>query len=154
MHEEAPHMGGHTGRKRFLPGYVKWAAVAAGVVIGMIWGFDSFRGSAAPDVIQEETGSPLPENARVIEARCERGSGGILAEVLDRLLARERPSRPIRIPLSCVHRMGYLEIVRVVEGGRVFSRLVKTGGIHNGSVEILSGLRSGERVLLPPPAGE
>jgi hypothetical protein len=41
----------------------------------------------------------------VIEAKCKRGSDGILAETLDRLLARERPSRAIRVPLSCVHRM-------------------------------------------------
>ena len=147
-------MGGHTGRKGFLPGYVKWTAVAVGVVIGIIWGSGSFRGKPLPDVIQEETGAPLPGDARVIEVRCEGESGGILAEALDRLMAREPPREAIRVPPSCVHRVGHLEMVRVVEGGRVFSRLVKTGPAHNTSVEILSGLRKGERLLLSPPAGD
>ena len=58
------------------------------------------------------------------------------------------------VPLSCMHRVGHLEMVRVVEDGRVFSRLVKTGTADSDSVEILSGLRKGERVLLSPPSGE
>ncbi len=147
-------MDEYTGRKGFLPGYVKLTAVAVGVVIGMIWGSGLFRSSPLPDVIQEETGSLLPGVARVIEVRYEGESGGILSEALDKALARERPSEAIRVPLSCVHRMGHLEMVRVVENGRVYSRLVKTGPTHNGSVEILSGLRGGERVLLCLPAGE
>ncbi len=147
-------MGGHTDGKRDFLGFLKWTVVAIGVVIGIFWGFGSFRSRPVPDVIQEETGAPLHEGARVIEVRCEGGSGGILAEAIDRLLARERPREAIRVPLSCVHRVGHLEMIRVVKDGRIFSRLVKTGRADNDLVEILSGLRKGERVLLSPQERE
>ena len=147
-------MGGHTDKKWGFWGFVKWTAVAVGVVTGIFWGYGSFRGRAAPDVIQEETGTPLSRDARVIEVRCEGEPNGILAEAFDRLLSKERTREAIMVPLSCMHRVGHLEMVRVVEDGRGFSRLVKTGTADSDSVEILSGLRKGERVLLSPPSGE
>jgi multidrug efflux pump subunit AcrA (membrane-fusion protein) len=40
-----------------------------------------------------------------------------------------------------------LENVRVVLDGKSTLRHVRTGKIHDGSIEILSGLKEGERVL-------
>ena len=53
------------------------------------------------------------------------------------------------IPASAVTRSGQLEIVRVVEGAEARIRHVRTGKAHEARVEILSGLREGEKVLLP-----
>jgi hypothetical protein len=41
-----------------------------------------------------------------------------------------------------------LENVRVVLDGKTMLRLVRTGKIHDKSIEILSGLKEGERVLI------
>lgn len=54
------------------------------------------------------------------------------------------------VPATSVYRVGQLEMVQVVESGRVLRRLVKTGDKRNGEVEILSGVREGERVLVRP----
>lgn len=54
------------------------------------------------------------------------------------------------MPATSVYRVGQLEMVQVVESGRVLRRLVKTGDKRNGEVEILSGVREGERVLVRP----
>lgn len=51
------------------------------------------------------------------------------------------------IPEGAVRRTGQLENVRVVLDGKSTLRHVRTGKIHDGSIEILSGLKEGERVL-------
>ncbi len=52
------------------------------------------------------------------------------------------------IPAAAVTRSGQLEMVRVVEGAEVRSRHVRTGKTHGDQVEVLSGLREGETVLV------
>ena len=49
---------------------------------------------------------------------------------------------------AAVSRIGQLESVRLVQGGRSLLRHVRTGKTHGGKVEILSGLREGDLVLL------
>ena len=56
----------------------------------------------------------------------------------------------ILVPASAVYRVGQLEMVQVVEGGRVVRRLVKSGPASGDKVEILSGLKDGDRVLVKP----
>lgn len=51
------------------------------------------------------------------------------------------------VPASAVTRAGQLEIVRVLEDGGARVRHVRTGKTYGELVEILSGLREGERVL-------
>jgi RND family efflux transporter MFP subunit len=53
------------------------------------------------------------------------------------------------VPASAVTRTGQLEAVRVVEGTEARLRHVRTGKGHGDRVEILSGLREGEKVLVP-----
>lgn len=53
------------------------------------------------------------------------------------------------IPSSAVIRSGQLEMVQVTEGGEVRLRHVRTGKTYGSQVEVLSGLRSGERVRVP-----
>lgn len=56
------------------------------------------------------------------------------------------------IPLSALTRYGQMERVFVIADGRAHLRLVKTGRPTATRVEILSGLRAGESVVLNPPA--
>lgn len=56
------------------------------------------------------------------------------------------------VPMNAVTRFGQMERVFVVEAGRATLRLVKTGRTAGDRVEILSGLRPGEQVVLAPPA--
>jgi RND family efflux transporter MFP subunit len=52
------------------------------------------------------------------------------------------------VPAAAVSRSGQLEMVRILEEGEARTRHVKTGKAHGDRVEILSGLREGERVLV------
>jgi RND family efflux transporter MFP subunit len=52
-------------------------------------------------------------------------------------------------PADAIRRVGQLEIVQVVEDGKLRRRNVQTGRTIGSDVEILSGLRPGERVALP-----
>jgi multidrug efflux pump subunit AcrA (membrane-fusion protein) len=54
------------------------------------------------------------------------------------------------VPVSAVYRVGQLEYVQVVVKGGAFRRMVKTGVVQGGQVEILSGLDDGEAVLPVP----
>lgn len=57
-------------------------------------------------------------------------------------------SQVVVIPKAALRTVGQLETVRVVENGEVKTRHVKTGRTRNGNVEILSGLRPGERLVV------
>ncbi len=52
------------------------------------------------------------------------------------------------LPKAAVRRVGQLEEVRYVQDGWVQTRLVRTGRLIDGQVEILSGLNAGDTVLL------
>jgi RND family efflux transporter MFP subunit len=54
----------------------------------------------------------------------------------------------IVIPIKAVNSVGQLETVRVLEQGSVRVRNVKTGRKMNDTVEILSGLNSGEEIVV------
>jgi len=75
------------------------------------------------------------------------GAFGRLIQTCDRRSA-------ILIPAAAVTRSGQLELVRVLEDGRPRVRNVRTGKRHGDDVEVLSGLREGERVVLPGDAGD
>jgi RND family efflux transporter MFP subunit len=52
------------------------------------------------------------------------------------------------IPASAVSRAGQLESVRLIVDGRALLRHVRTGKLHDGLMEILSGLKAGDVVLV------
>ena len=56
----------------------------------------------------------------------------------------------ILVPAGAVYRIGQLELVQTVQDGRVLRRLIKTGALHGERLEVLSGLASGETILLQP----
>lgn len=62
--------------------------------------------------------------------------------------------RALLVPASAVSRVGQMERVFVVGADRrAVLRLVKTGAVRDGRVEILAGLDEGESVVVAPPAG-
>ncbi len=52
------------------------------------------------------------------------------------------------IPQSAVMHFGQLEAVKIVENGHVYSRHIRTGKQYGDKVEVLSGLREGETILI------
>jgi RND family efflux transporter MFP subunit len=62
--------------------------------------------------------------------------------------------RALMVPASAVSIMGQMErVFAVSDNGRAALRLVKTGPHRDEHVEILSGVRDGDRLVLSPPAG-
>jgi RND family efflux transporter MFP subunit len=58
-------------------------------------------------------------------------------------------SEVIAVPSKAVHMVGQLESVRVLKDGRIESLYVKTGRkLNSGKIEILSGLKPGELVVM------
>jgi multidrug efflux pump subunit AcrA (membrane-fusion protein) len=56
------------------------------------------------------------------------------------------------VPASAVRTSNGQSVVFVAAGDRVERRAIKTGGEDGGQVDVLSGLRPGERVVLDAPA--
>lgn len=56
------------------------------------------------------------------------------------------------VPQSAVIKRGQMEMVFVVRDGKATLRLVKTGKVIDGQVEVLSGLEEGEMVVTDDPA--
>lgn len=52
------------------------------------------------------------------------------------------------IPQSAVMHFGQLEAVKIVENNHVYSRHIRTGKRYGDKVEVLSGLREGETILI------
>ncbi|MBZ2179399.1 MAG: efflux RND transporter periplasmic adaptor subunit [Acidobacteriota bacterium] len=59
----------------------------------------------------------------------------------------------LAVPRAAVETQGQLQSVLVEEGGFARARLVSLGAAREETIEVLSGLRSGDRLILPRPAG-
>jgi RND family efflux transporter MFP subunit len=73
---------------------------------------------------------------------------GVYSGMFGRMLIPDGQREVLLIPSSAVRRVGQLQMVRVVDSdGGVSQRMVRTGEVtKDGQVEVLSGLRAGERV--------
>lgn len=74
----------------------------------------------------------------------------ILPGTFGRIWIDATPEEAIFIPETAVYRLGQLEMVQYVVNARVIGRLVKTGPLQEGYIEILSGLSHGDIVLVHP----
>lgn len=74
---------------------------------------------------------------------------GIYTGMFGRILIPLEEKQTLVVPRQAVRRVGQLELVEVIEDGRPVRRAVRTGRTLGEEVEILSGLREGERVLVP-----
>ena len=74
---------------------------------------------------------------------------GIYSGMFGRILIPLQEERVLVIPRQAVREVGQLELVEVVENGQPSRRAIRTGRTFDKDVEVLSGLREGEEVLLP-----
>lgn len=65
-----------------------------------------------------------------------------------RVALADNQAKTLMVAEKAVHQNGQMEQVFVAEDGRASLRLVRTGVRHDQRVEILSGLRAGERVIV------
>ncbi len=77
---------------------------------------------------------------------------GVYSGMFGRILIPLQEERVLVIPRSAMREVGQLELVEVMENGRTSRRTIRTGRVLGENVEVLSGLREGERVVLPPAA--
>jgi len=73
---------------------------------------------------------------------------GVYSGMFGRLLIPLDDESVLVIPRSAVEQVGQLELVEVTEDDRLRRRAVKLGRLFGNEVEVLSGLREGERVVL------
>ncbi len=91
---------------------------------------------------------------------------GIYSGMFGRILIPLGEEQVLVIPRPAVRNVGQLELVQVVESGKAIQRAIRTGRhlgdvtdqggqVLHDQVEVLSGLRKEEQVVLPvgPPAG-
>jgi RND family efflux transporter MFP subunit len=74
---------------------------------------------------------------------------GIYSGMFGRILVPLDEEQLLVIPRQAVRRVGQLELVDVVEQGRVIRRAIRTGRPVDDEIEVLSGLTEGEQVVLP-----
>ncbi len=60
----------------------------------------------------------------------------------------EKDLQIILIPASAVLHFGQLEAIKIVENDQVYTRHIRTGKRYGDKVEVLSGLREGETILI------
>ena len=87
---------------------------------------------------------------QLVKIQLDDATGDILPGTFGRLFVDDAARDTILIPASAVYRAGQLEMVQVVENGRAVRRLVKSGPMAGDKIEILSGLKNGEIVLVKP----
>lgn len=87
---------------------------------------------------------------QLVKIQLDDTTGDVLPGTFGRLFVDDAARDAILVPASAVYRAGQLEMVQIVENGRALRRLVKSGPASGDKVEILSGLKSGERVLVKP----
>jgi hypothetical protein len=74
---------------------------------------------------------------------------GIYSGMFGRLLIPLQEEEVLVIPRQAVQEVGQLELVEVVVNGQMSRRTVRIGRTLREDVEVLSGLREGEQVVLP-----
>jgi membrane fusion protein (multidrug efflux system) len=79
---------------------------------------------------------------------------GIYSGMFGRILIPLDQESVLMIPRAAVQSVGQLNLVDVVEKGAISRRAVRVGRSFGDDVEILSGLREGEQVELPPRSAE
>ncbi len=74
---------------------------------------------------------------------------GVYSGMFGRILIPLQEEEVLVIPRQAVRSVGQLQLVEVVEHGQASRRAIRTGRTFDGDVEVLSGLREGEQVVLP-----
>lgn len=78
---------------------------------------------------------------------------GVYSGMFGRIVIPLDEEQVLVVPRVAVKSVGQLELVDVVENGHVNRRAIRSGRTIDDDVEVLSGLREGERVELPARSG-
>ena len=105
-----------------------------------------FKGKVVEIVSEVDSSS----RTQLVKVHLDGVEGDILPGTFGRLGVAAEPREAIFVPASAVVQIGQLSFVQVARDGRAVRRLVKTGPARDGRVEILSGLRAGESVVVNP----
>jgi len=131
-------------------GLVKRASVGAAVRV-RIEALDLEMDSTVEEIVP--SADPLSRTFLVKAAIPYRE--GLLSGMFGRLRLTLGERRTVLLPVRAVRRIGQLEQVRVVEERGICRRFVRTGARRGDRVEVLSGLKGGERVVVEEgPADE
>lgn len=88
--------------------------------------------------------------SRKVKIRLSTGGQPILPGTYGHIRVDGDAHEAAWVPASALYRIGQQELVQVVSGDRVVRRVVRTGVVRDGQVEILSGLGEGEVILAEP----
>jgi RND family efflux transporter MFP subunit len=91
---------------------------------------------------------------QLVKVHIEGSSSDVLPGTFGRLWVADDARVTIMIPVSAVYSAGQIELVQLVQDGRAIRHAVRTGRRTGLSVEILSGLDAGDRVLVNPVKGD
>jgi len=78
---------------------------------------------------------------------------GVYAGMSGRVFIPLQEEQVLVIPRQAVRSVGQLQLVDVLENGQVVRRTIRTGRTKGDDIEVLSGLRDGEQVVLPAEPG-
>jgi RND family efflux transporter MFP subunit len=78
---------------------------------------------------------------------------GVYSGMFGRLLLPLEDEQLLLIPANTIQRVGQLTFVQVLSEGLLARRSVQLGRSFQDQIEILSGLKAGEQVLIPATAG-
>jgi multidrug efflux pump subunit AcrA (membrane-fusion protein) len=96
----------------------------------------------------------VPQSAAATRAFDVKVTGacppGVYSGMFGRLLIPLDDEEVVLVPRAAVRRVGQLDIVDVADGDRLLRRAVELGRAFGDEVEVLAGLRPGERVALAP----
>ena len=87
---------------------------------------------------------------QLVKVHLDGVAGDVLPGTFGRLWVNAEPREVLLVPAAAVRQIGQLSFVQVVQDGRAVRRLVKTGPARDDRIEILSGLQSGEVILVKP----
>ena len=105
-----------------------------------------FKGTVSEIVSEVDSSS----RTQLVKVHLEGVNGNVLPGTFGRLWVAAEPREALFVPASAVVQIGQLSFVQVAQDGRAVRRLVKTGPARDGRIEILSGLRAGESIVVNP----
>ncbi|NCA81594.1 MAG: efflux RND transporter periplasmic adaptor subunit [Opitutae bacterium] len=105
-----------------------------------------FPGTVAEIVSEVDAAS----RTQLVKVHLEGVEGDVLPGTFGRLWVEAESREAVFVPASAVRQIGQLSFVQVVRDGRAVRRLVKTGPVRGDRIEILSGLRAGDAILVNP----
>ncbi len=104
------------------------------------------KGTVAEIVSEVDAAS----RTQLVKVHLDGVAGDVLPGTFGRLWVEAESREAFFVPASAVRQIGQLAFVQVVRDRRAVRRLVKTGPARGDRVEILSGLRAGDIVLVNP----